>query len=344
MNKYQILKYMILGRELTPKRIFNFSMNYIRFLSKNPKIIAPPSVLQIEPTNLCNLNCPLCPTGNSTLKAPRGFMSLENYKKIIDEVGDHLLNITLYNYGEPFMNRNIYSMIEYAKKKRIFLRISTNGHFFDDQENIERLIKSGLDSLIIALDGASRETFSKYRKKGNFEQVLNNIKRLVEEKRRAKKRTPFIEILFVVMKHNEHEIPLIKKIAKEAGVNNLCIRSANLGHDTSSDLESAENYLPKTEEFQRYNVKDGKLVKKAKSGSCIRLWLYSVINWDGTIVPCCFDPHRKFLLGNMFEEGSFLKIWKGKKYQDLRRAIMDNKDSFPMCRDCSGKLKPEDVE
>lgn len=344
MNKYQILKYLILGKTLTPRRVFNLGINYIQFLAKNPKIIGPPSILQIEPTNFCNLSCPLCPTGNKTLKAPQGFMNLENYKKIIDEVGNYLLNITLYNYGEPFLNKSIYDMIEYTKKKRIFIRISTNGHFFNDEKNIKRLVQSNMDHLIIALDGASQETFSKYRKNGNFNLVLNNIKKLIEEKRKIRKKTPFIEILFVVMKHNEHEVPLMRKIAKEIGADHLCIKSANLGHEIPPDIEEAKSYLPETKEFQRYNLKDDKLVKKTKAKSCVRLWIYSVINWDGAVVPCCFDPNRQFYLGNIFEEVSFSKIWKSQKYSDFRKAIMHNKDSFKMCKDCSGKLKPEEIE
>lgn len=343
MNKCQLLKHMIVKRELTLKRIYNLSINYVKFLTKNPKVSGFPSVLQIEPTNFCNLKCPLCPTGNGTLKAPRGFMGFNNYKKIIDEVGDYLLYLILYNYGEPFLNKEIIEIIEYAKEKNIFVRISTNGHFFNENEKIKRLVNSGLDHLIIALDGATQKTFQKYRKGGNFQQVIGGIKNVIKEKERKKSKTPFIELLFVVMKHNEKEIPIIKRIANEIGVDRLKLKTTALVH-LGKNNKKIKKYLPEDKKLSRYKFEHGSLiVNKEIKNKCIWLWLGTVVSWDGSVVPCCYDPNRNLELGNAFKENSLKTIWINKKYTNLRKTILKNKKAIKICERCPGTFTGPDT-
>ncbi|MBU0953709.1 MAG: radical SAM protein [Nanoarchaeota archaeon] len=344
MKKSQIAKQLILGREITPKRMVNFLRNHIALKQKKTTLPGYPSIMMIEPTNLCNLQCPLCPTGSGAITAPRGFMKFENFKKIIDECGNYLLNVTLWNWGEPFMNKDIFNMIEYAKAKKIFVRVSTNGHLLRDTENIERLVRSGLDELIFSLDGASEETFLKYRKTGDFNNVRKNLQTLVETKKRLKSRTPFVELQFIVMSHNEHEIPKIRQIVKEVGIDHLKIKTVSLEGANAlgfgGDKEKIKVYIPKDEKYSRY--KEGMIRKQIKDG-CVRLWHTSVVNWDGSISPCCNDPNRNFVFGNVFEEG-FKKAWNSTKYVNFRKAMLTNKTAIPMCKNCSGDLMGLDVE
>lgn len=136
------------------KKKLNLLLVYFSMFLKTRRVWGKPLSLMIEPTNACNLQCPTCPTGNRTDKRPKGFLRLEEFKKILDELGDYLFKITLWNYGEPFINRQLVEMIELAKKKDIFIVTSTSGHFFSRKRDVERLIRSGLDELIICLDGA----------------------------------------------------------------------------------------------------------------------------------------------------------------------------------------------
>lgn len=339
MKKTQILIQLIGEGELSFKKLLNMAQSYLAYLLGNARPRAYPSILMVEPTNLCNLACPLCPTGNKSLKRTRGFMPLDGFKKIIDELGGYLLNLTLWNYGEPMLHKDIYEMIEYAKTKNIFLRLSTNGHFFDNKENVERLVSSRLDDLIVALDGASQETLSKYRVGANFEAVINGIKSVVEAKKRLKSKLPFIELQFVVMKHNEHEVEKMKKIAEEIGVNKLTLKTVTLEIENAKDQrEKMEQFLPDREEYGRY-AKDKKdlAVKKTVKNNCIRLWLSSVINWNGDVVPCCYDADGVFTFGNAFEK-SFREIWLSDKYVKFREMILRNKKNIKMCSNCPGTL------
>ena len=342
MTVKQILIHMIKNQEISIYKIFNFTYGYLNYLFKLPNAKNYPSILMFEPTNLCNLKCPLCPTGNNSLKAPKGYLEFENYKKVIDQIGKYLLNLTLWNFGEPFLNKEIYNMISYARKMNIFVRISTNGHFLENEENIVNLINSGVDNLIIALDGASQKTFSKYRENGNFDKVIKNIEKITLLKTKLNKQKPFIEIQFIVMKHNEHEVPFMKDLASKLNVNQVKIKTVNIEMDLSKDIKGmANNYLPKSKKYTR-NERDKKKKQRMKS-RCKRLWLSSVINWDGSVVACCYDPNRNYYLGNAFEDG-FMKVWNNNKYQDFRRLLTKQKSNIAMCKNCTGNLMGLDID
>jgi len=331
--------HLVRERELSFKKLFNALKGCFYYLTKNTKPNSYPSILMVEPTNLCNLNCPLCPTGNKSLKRERGFMPLDGFKKTMDELGDYLLNLTLWNYGEPMLHKDIYEMIEYAKTKKIFIRLSTNGHFFDSQENIKKLILSGLDDLIIALDGGSQETLSKYRVGANFETIINGIRKVTEEKKKLGSRLPFVELQFIIMKHNEHEVEKMKKIAEEIGVDKLTLKTVTLEIENSKEeLEKMEQFLPANEEYSRYGKNENELKrKKIVKNKCIRLWLSSVINWNGDVVPCCYDAEGIFTFGNAFQK-PFKEIWLNDQYAKFRETILKNKKSVKMCSNCPGTL------
>jgi len=121
----------------------------------------------IEPTNYCNLKCPLCPTGAGLIRREKAAMSFEDFKKILDNLGNQIIHLRLWNWGEPLLNKELPKMIKYAKSKNIYVNTSTNSSFLN-KENVRELTNSGLDHLIVSLDGASEETYSLYRKNGNF--------------------------------------------------------------------------------------------------------------------------------------------------------------------------------
>jgi len=338
MNKKEVMLSLIRNNGLSVKKIMNASRCVLSYLLKKPVVHAYPFILMIEPTNYCNLRCPLCPTGNGSLKAPRGFMKLENYRKIIDECGDYLLNVTLWNFGESFLHKNIYDIIEYTKKKNIFIRMSTNGHYFNNKENVERLVKSRIDNIIISLDGASQETFIKYRVGGNFQQVIDGVTNLIKEKKRQNSKTPFVELQFIIMKHNEHEIEKARELAKKIGVDKVTFKTVSFQIDQALSKEKIEEFMPEEKEHARYEEINGEIIRKAAiDDKCQWLWMASTINWDGLVTPCCYDPNRTMNLGNVVKEG-MMKIWNGERYQALRRKIIMDKKTINLCKDCPGLL------
>ncbi|MDD5193318.1 MAG: radical SAM protein [Candidatus Nanoarchaeia archaeon] len=331
------LKYILFSR----KRLQNLFLVELSKKFKLTKVRGYPLTLMIEPTNICNLKCPLCPTGAGLIKRKKGFMKLEDFKKIIDESGEYVLHLRLWNWGEPLLNKDIFDIISYGKQKKVFTNISTNSSFLDNEVS-KKLIESGLDELIISLDGASEETYKKYRKGGNFKKVLDSMRFIQEEKKRLNKKLPYIKLQFIIMKHNEHEINKIKQLAKEIGIEELSFKTVGVMDYFSK--EDISKYLPEDKKYSRYTLENNQPVLKRKINNwCDFIWEEMVINWDGEVVPCCFDMNNHLLLGNVLKEG-VKDIWNNEKYQNLRKMILENKSNIPLCKDCPGTNKETFVD
>lgn len=306
-----------------PKKMSNF---LIANLSEKLKLTKPfglPFILMVEPSSICNLNCPMCPMVlNSTKREKKGHMDFNVFKKVIDEIGDYLIAITLWNYGEPLLNPDFSKIVAYAKKKDIITIVSTNGMLMTDTLN-RRLIESGLDYLILSLDGATKKTYEKYRgKNANYEKTISNLKSLIRIKKEMKKNNPFVNLQFIVMKENEHEIPLIKSFSSTIGVDKLSLKKIVFA---GSDLNK---FLPKEKKHIFGGHKEG-----TKIYNCARLWHSSLVSWNGIILPCCGDFDFQYNLGNIADE-SFKKIWKSQRYTELRKQVLKNINAIKMCRTC----------
>ena len=329
----------ILKKYVTLKRFINasqvLSSYFLSKILRKPILFGQPFMLMIEPTNECNLNCPLCPTGSNTLTRSKGAMPLEHFIQCIDEVSDSLLFLSLWNVGEPFMNDDLIEMIQYAKGKNIYVMTSTNGHFFNDAKRVRELIRSGLDELILSMDGASEETYKRYRQKGHFQKVIDGLNLLIQEKKSVGSKTPVVDLQFIVMRHNEHEIERMEALAREVKVDKLTLKTVHV----TSDSE-AEAFLPVRKELRRYVFHNGHLSMKGKlKKNCRWLWFCPVINWDGTVVPCCFDKDNTIPLGNVFQGNTLHEIWCGEKYNRLRRRLLSARNEIDLCTNCSEGLK-----
>ncbi len=324
-----------------PIRLVNFLKIKLSKQLKLTNISGSPLTLMVEPTNVCNLKCPLCPTGAGLIKRAKGFMKLDDFKKIIDEAGDYIIHLRMWNWGEPLLNKDIFEMISYAKKKKIFVNLSTNSNFLTE-EMTNKLINSELDELIISLDGASEETYKQYRKKGNFNEIIDSIQFLVKEKKRLNKKTPHIKLQFIIMKHNEHEINKIKFLAKKIRVDELVFKTVGI-MDYFSD-EDIKKYLPTKKKYSRYEIKKEAVKSKVEvENRCDFIWEEIVINWEGSVVPCCFDMNNFFVFGNAFKS-PIKEIWNNQKYTNFRKMILNHKRGIPLCKDCPGTNKETFVD
>jgi MoaA/NifB/PqqE/SkfB family radical SAM enzyme len=142
-----------------------------------------PLTYSIEPTNFCNLECPECPSGTGELTRPLGFLSMNNFKKIIDEISQTGFYAQLFFQGEPYLNKKLNEMIEYAQRKKIYVSVSTNGNLIS-VKNIEKLIVHAPDKIIFSLDGLDEESYQNYRVGGTFKQADEALQLLVEAKRK----------------------------------------------------------------------------------------------------------------------------------------------------------------
>ena len=318
-----------------------------------------PVAASIEPVNTCNLRCPECPAGMKELTRPQGAMKPELFRSIIDQLSPHLSWLTLYFQGEPYLSKHFFDFIAYARSKKIYVASSTNGQFLDGK-SVRQTIDSGLNRLIISLDGADQHSYEAYRKGGDFGKVISGIRLLVSEKKLMKKRTPEIVLQCLILKSNEHQLDKIRLMAKELGVDRLEFKTAQF-----NDFENGNPLMPENPKYSRYiRIKEGKMqnakckVQSANSSeeglvfpltrlpvsqftpknrmpdSCFRMWSSFVITWDGKVVPCCFDKDAMHVLGDLTKQ-NFQEIWRGKSYHDFRINILQNRKSIGICRNCT---------
>lgn len=289
-----------------------------------------PISISVEPTTSCNLRCPECPSGLRQFSRPVGKLGIDNYRKMVDQLKHRLMYLILYFQGEPMLNPDFFDMVKYAVDRKIYTATSTNGHFLDDV-NARKTIESGLNRMIISLDGTEQATYEQYRKGGDLTKVLEGIRNVVRWKKELKSSTPFIIIQFLVFKNNEHQIPAMKALAKELGVDKLELKTAQI-----YDYENDVSLIPDNPKYARY-IKDktGKWkLKKPIHNRCFRMWSGTVITWDGRVVPCCFDKDATHQLGKL-ETHSFKEIWNSNTYNEFRKQVFKDRNKIDICRNCT---------
>lgn len=298
-----------------------------------------PIFLSIEPTSVCNLRCPECPSGSGEITRPNGFIPLESFQSLIDQAEKDIPILILYFQGEPFLHPDIYEMISYAKKKRMYVITSTNGHYFSEEEQVRKLIESGINSLIVSLDGTTQGTYSLYRKGGNLERVIGGIKNIITTRREMKKKLPRVHLQFLVMRHNEWQIDAAKKLTNELGADGIIFKTMRIEHPDNKD------FLPTIRQYQRYeSYNDHLKLKGTVPNKCFRLWTGSVITWDGKIVPCCYDKNADYVFGNIDEKMSFRDFLISKSANEFRQRVLDSRSSIPLCVDCpEGRIKINNI-
>ncbi len=226
-------------------------------------------------------------------------------------------------------------MVKYAHSKKIYTATSTNAHYLNDAK-AKATVESGLDRLIISIDGTTQDVYQSYRVGGNLNKVIEGAKNIVKWKKELNSKTPFVFFQFLVVKPNEHQIEDIKKLAKEIGVDQVRFKTAQV-----YDYENDPNQLiPNIDKYSRYK-KDKQGNMKIKSGlqnHCWRLWSGNVITWDGLVVPCCFDKDATHQLGNLKMQ-SFKDVWQNPNYQQFRSELMTSRKNIDICANCSEGLK-----
>ncbi len=307
--------------------------------TKKPHQWGSPISIAIEPTTSCNLRCPECPSGLRSFSRPTGMLDENFFQKTIDELHKEIFYLTFYFQGEPYLNPKFLEMVKYASQKNIYTSTSTNAHYLDD-ENAKATVESGLDRLIISIDGTTQESYQSYRIGGDLQKVMDGTKNVLRWKKELKSRTPHIIFQFVVFRQNEDEVEEIKKLGKELGVDEVKIKTAQI-----YDYENGNERIPTKEEFSRYKKTEGSFVLNSKPRtpnselvSCWRMWHSCVITWDGKIVPCCFDKDAKHQLGNL-NETSFKEIWFNGSYTKFRSALLKSRKEIDICQNCSEGTK-----
>jgi radical SAM protein with 4Fe4S-binding SPASM domain len=301
-----------------------------RLLNRHVQWGYPVSV-SFEPTTSCNLRCPECPSGLRQFSRPTGMLQNDLFKKTIDDIHKELLYLIFYFQGEPYLNPGFLEMVKYASDKKIYTATSTNAHYLTD-EVAKKTVESGLDRLIISIDGTTQDVYKQYRVGGSLDKVLEGAKNIMKWKKELKSKTPFVFFQFLVVKPNEHQVEDIKRLAKEVGVDEVRFKTAQV-YEYETD---PNNLIPTIDKFSRYKKNaDGTYTAKNKlANRCWKLQHANVITWDGLVVPCCFDKDATHQLGNLKTQ-SFKEIWHNDNYKQFRNELKKSRKHIDICANCS---------
>ena len=305
-----------------PKAYLNVLKLRLNMALKREVVRNYPVAAFIEPNLFCNLHCPACPTGLRLDLRPSVSIKEELFKSTIDEIGDYIFQLYMYNWGEPLLHKRTPEMIRYAKDKEVKITLSTNLSIKLTDDYIERLVKSGLDTMLVSLDGVTEETYKQYRRNGNFNLVRENVRRIQEAKQRLGSQTPKIVWQFLVFRHNEHEIEAAKSLYKEWGADEISIGGAempmephNVGFEPST-IPAFNIYHP---EHPTQKAAEQQLTSDR---SCT--WLYGVfvLNPNGKVSPCCAVPSEKHDFGEYSEKSDFFATWNSEKFKRARKMFV----------------------
>ncbi len=319
------------------RRVFMFNNAiYARFGPKKTKIINYPIYALIEPTNRCNLQCEGCVRND--LNFGIGDLEFEDYKIIINKLKG-LVRVHLQGQGEPFLHKDIFKMIDYASSKGIIVTTTSNGTLINE-DIAKKVIDSKLDEIVLSVDSIDKDMCEKLRKGVKFDSLIENIKRLSQMRKNRKKKLK-MSISMIMMKDNLKEIPSFINFFSDLGIDELIFQRliTNKIYVKHYERNFLKDQLISKNELEKEIRKNKELAKKKDiciffdEGKCNWLWSQIYVNYRGDINPCCMilDPEYP-KLGNILKE-DFKKIWNGKDYLDLRKALI-NKKVPSVCEGC----------
>jgi radical SAM protein with 4Fe4S-binding SPASM domain len=338
MDAFNLPDRLNLISKLTPRRIWNatrvLSSYYVSKWSRKSVQWGYPISVSFEPTTSCNLRCPECPSGLRAFTRPTGMLGESIFRKTIDEISKQLLYLIFYFQGEPYLNPSFLDMVKYASGKGIYTATSTNAHYLTEV-NARKTVESGLDRLIISIDGTTQETYEQYRVGGDLEKAIQGARNIIKWKKELGAKKPFVIFQFLVVKPNEHQIDDVKKLAEEIGVDQVRFKTAQV-----YDYENGNPLIPTIDKYSRYRKNKQGLfeIKSSLSNHCWRLWHSPVITWDGLVVPCCFDKDAQHQLGDL-KTASFHEIWNDKTYKRFRGSVLESRKNIDICTNCSEGTK-----
>lgn len=294
------------ARHHTARRFVNLCSSAAALLTRPLRAPNMPISLKIESSAACHLACPGCVQSNPEFKAKTkgNLMSMELFNSILDQAGDYLYRIQFYYNGEPFINKRLLEMIRAASARGIGSQVSTNFSFSFKEGFYKEIVESGLEHLIISMDGTDAETYSKYRINGVYELVERGMREVVKWKKALNRRYPIVEWQFIIFEHNKHQVETAQRLAQDIGVDRLCLK-----YDGYSDPASWNTKAQRTDRWMR----------RFKLDSCLWLWGALVIDWNGVVRPCCNNAERESI-GDLTKT-PFREVWNSDGMKGLRSYV-----------------------
>ena len=274
--------------------------------------------MYLESTNICNLRCVMCPTGLGMLTRPKGFMDYDLFTRVIDEMAPHVQTTTLHIWGEPLLHPQIYDMIAYCRSRGLYSEISTNATILNE-ESSRKILDAGLGGIYLCLDGATQETYERVRRRADFEQTRENIRRFVEMKSK-RGHGPRVSVQIINIKPTAADIEQFKRVWSIPGVDRIHVKAF-------------DSWGGQVEQINELRSDANGVTTPQKRYHCPNLWYHVHIYWDGTLVCCDRDFDALYPLGNV--KDGVMKAWNGPSMVELRRKhLRGSLDDVPSCRAC----------
>jgi MoaA/NifB/PqqE/SkfB family radical SAM enzyme len=291
-----------------------------------------PLHMQFELTSYCNLRCPVCPAGTRSVKRPAQAMDVELFRRAFDEAGPYLLTASLWAWGEPLLHPRLEDILRAARRHDTVLLLSTNGQNLDRPGVVEALLRQPPSHLIVAIDGLTDETNSRFRVGARLQPLLAGVRMLAERKRQAGRRLPLLHMRYIVMKHNEHELPGVEDFARQNGFDLLSMRTLSL-IDTAAPDTVHWQFVPEACAWQAYEYGEAGRVNRP-GFVCQEPFWFPTLFADGTVVACEQDFDAQQPLGAMSPGVSFSQVWRRPHAAQVRARIRDRAQELSFCRNC----------
>ncbi len=277
-----------------------------------------PFCVMLDPGPVCNLRCPFCPTTTGWSELKREFLKPEVFHRIAGNLRlDLVQELHLYNWGEPFLNPYLTDYIRYFSQHgtRTIVHTNFSSNDFDDRFLV-RLVDSGLTTLIISIDGASQETYEKYRVGGDIQRVLQNMRRLKDVKSGLGATNPTVSYKMLLNRFNEHEQDDARRLAQDCGAEFVVHENFWMPNELRTEW-MARSVLDKRGQIPVTSQAAGPIPTE-----CRQLWDTVIVNANGDVFPCCLVCKPRHAVGNLAEQ-DIRHIWNNEKMQKLRRYVTD---------------------
>ena len=318
---------------LTKSRVSNAIRCYWNYALSRMGLVRishAPLFVSVEPAAVCQLKCPECPVGRrdggiSESRHTDRLMSVDLFRKVLEEVKQYAHTMQFYFQGEPLLNKDLATMIAEAHEAGLYTIVSTNAQAMTE-EMAEALVQAGLSRIIVSMDGLTQATYGAYRIGGNIEKAKAALQYVRGAKEQYGGKT-VIELQCLRLKTNEHEWKELKRQYKALGADCLSLKTAQL-----YDYENGHALMPSDTRYSRYEQgADGLYHRKKRARGCLRVWSGVVVTTTGEVLPCCYDKSQAYSYGNI-QDAPIAELFKNEKALAFRRAAMSEQPKI--CQEC----------
>lgn len=311
-------------RYFTFKKFFNLLLNLYECKTKKIIVKAIPFIIYIDVSNICVLNCPLCPTGRKDQSQLKSTIKFEEFKQIFDKVKDYLFDVKLYNWGEPFLCRDLFKIVDYCHKNNVGVRLHSNLNYYTD-EILENIVKYKIDYLHLSIDGYSQKAYESYRVNGDIGKVFKGLEKIQKLKQELNGKYPVIHWGYLINNKNKDEVKKACNYAKKIKVEIFEAFPMSL-FTTLGDKYDKNQYLKFLSNFKKENQCNN----RTSNSSCPFLWIELAINPNRSFCPCCIIYEDKDIFGWIKKDTNIHEIINSEVFIESRK-LFKNKNYKPKC-------------